>query len=123
MENQCIFCDLINKKDVLFSNEYASCFFDNFPVSKGHILIIPNRHVRTYFDLNKNEIEAIFDLSIKVKEYIDNLYHPDGYNIGFNVEESGGQSVFHCHMHVIPRYQGDIDNPRGGIRKILRTKK
>ena len=122
MENSCIFCDIIEKKDILFENDLAVAFFDAMPVSKGHILIIPKRHVVTYFDLNKEEISAIFALSQKVKEYLDNLYHPDGYNVGFNVLEAGGQSVMHAHMHVIPRYRGDVEHPRGGIRKIVKIK-
>ena len=114
----CPFCNL--KENILFENDLAIAFFDSFPVSKGHTLVIPKRHVETYFNLSKEEIEAMFELSNKVKEYLDNKYHPDGYNVGFNVEEAGGQSVMHCHMHIIPRYIGDIPHPRGGIRKILK---
>ncbi len=117
----CVFCDIINNKsEILFENDFAVAFFDSFPVSKGHTLIIPKRHVETYFDLSKEENDAIFELSIIVKKYLDEKYHPDGYNVGYNVGIYGGQSVMHCHMHVIPRYQGDIDNPRGGIRKIVK---
>ena len=114
----CPFCNL--KENILFENDLAIAFFDSHPVSKGHTLIIPKRHSETYFDLSKEEIAAIFELSIKVKEYLDNLYHPDGYNIGFNVLEAGGQSVMHTHMHVIPRYKGDVPHPRGGIRKVAK---
>lgn len=123
MEDNCIFCKIINDKNYLFENDLAVAFLDNSPVSLGHMLVIPKRHARTYFDLTEEEIKAMFDLSLKVKEYLDNLYHPDGYNVGFNIDECGGQSVFHCHMHVIPRYRSDVENPRGGIRKILRIKK
>lgn len=115
----CVFCTL-DKEKILFENDLAVAFFDNFPVSLGHTLIIPKRHSETYFDLTKEEITAIFELSKKVKELLCNKYHPDGYNIGFNVQEAGGQSVMHAHMHVIPRYKGDSDNPRGGIRKIVK---
>ncbi len=117
----CVFCHL-PKSDILLENDLAVAFFDHFPVSKGHTLIIPKRHCKTYFDLAEDEIKAIFDLSKKLKEYLDNLYHPDGYNIGFNVEEAGGQSVWHAHLHVIPRYLGDHPHPRGGIRKIINQK-
>ena len=116
---KCVFCDL-NKKDILFENDLAIAFFDKFPVSLGHTLIIPKRHVKTYFDLTNNEMNAIFDLSNKVKEFLDNKYHPDGYNVGFNVLEAGGQSVMHAHMHLIPRYKKDCNNPRGGIRKMVK---
>lgn len=114
----CPFCNLDEK--ILFENEFALAFFDNHPVSKGHSLVIPKRHVETYFDLDNEEITAIFELSKKVKEYLDNLYHPDGYNVGFNVLYAGGQSVMHAHLHVIPRYNGDSKHPRGGIRKIIK---
>lgn len=115
----CVFCHL-NKKEILFENELALAFFDSFPVSKGHILIIPKRHCEHYFELNKDEVVAIFELSLKVRQYLDDKYHPDGYNIGFNVLEAGGQSVMHTHLHIIPRYKGDVAHPRGGIRKILK---
>ena len=98
-------------------------FFDNFTVSKGHTLIIPKRHVETYFDLNEEEMKAIFNLSQEVKKLLTELYKPDGYNVGFNVGVDGGQSVMHCHMHVIPRYHGDALNPRGGIRKVVKNEK
>ena len=114
----CIFCEL--REDILFENDLAIAFFDNHPVSKGHTLVIPKRHVETYFDLNEKEIEAMFQLSIKVKEHLDREYHPDGYNVGFNVLEAGGQSVMHAHMHIIPRYKGDVPHPRGGIRKVAK---
>ena len=117
----CVFCNL-DKNQILFENELALAFFDGMPVSKGHALIIPKRHSKNYFELTKEEISAIFELSQKVKEYLDNLYHPDGYNVGFNVDEAGGQSVMHTHMHVIPRYKGDVTNPRGGIRKVVKIK-
>ncbi len=117
----CIFCRIIlDKKDILFENDLAVAFYDAFPVSQGHTLIIPKRHIETYFDLNSDEIKAIFDLSNKVKNHLDDLYHPDGYNIGFNAGVAAGQSVMHCHMHVIPRYKGDQENPRGGLRKVVK---
>lgn len=118
----CIFCQIINSKDVIMENDLAVAFYDSFPVSDGHTLIIPKRHAETYFDLTNDEIKAIFDLSNKVKELLDNKYHPDGYNVGFNVGVHAGQSVMHCHMHIIPRYKGDQENPRGGIRKVVKNK-
>ena len=116
----CPFCNL--KENILFENELALAFFDNYPVSKGHVLIIPKRHSENYFELTKEEMAAMFELSQKAKEYLDNLYHPDGFNVGFNVKEAGGQTVMHTHMHVIPRYKGDVENPRGGIRKVVKIK-
>ena len=118
----CVFCDLIDKKDYILENDLAVAFYDSFPVSEGHTLIIPKRHTKTYIDLTKEEMEAIFLLSNEVKKLLDEKYHPDGYNVGFNVNECGGQSVMHCHMHIIPRYKGDQENPRGGIRKVVKNK-
>lgn len=119
----CVFCDIIdNKKDIIVENELSVAFYDSFPVSDGHTLIIPKRHIETYFDLTKEEIASMFELSNKVKALLEEKYHPDGYNVGFNVGVVGGQSVMHCHMHVIPRYKGDQENPRGGIRKVVKNK-
>ena len=120
----CVFCNIIkDNKVIIAENELAVAFYDNFPVSKGHTLIIPKRHVETYFDLDEEEIKAIFSLSQEVKKILTELYNPDGYNVGFNVGVDGGQSVMHCHMHVIPRYHGDALNPRGGIRKVVKNDK
>ena len=120
----CVFCNIIkDNKVIIAENELAVAFYDNFPVSKGHTLIIPKRHVETYFDLNEEEMKAIFNLSQEVKKILIKLYKPDGYNVGFNVGVDGGQSVMHCHMHVIPRYHGDALNPRGGIRKVVKNEK
>ena len=119
----CVFCEIVNeKKDIIFESDLAVAFFDSHPVSVGHTLIIPKRHCVTYFDLTKEEIEEMFELSMKVKEHLDQEYQPDGFNVGFNCLEAGGQSVMHAHMHVIPRYKGDSENPRGGLRKVVKKK-
>lgn len=123
MNDSCVFCKIIEKKEYVFENELAVAFYDAMPASKGHMLIIPKSHKATYFDLTKEEMSAMFELSQVAKKHLDELYHPDGYNVGFNVGVAGGQSVFHAHMHVIPRYSGDVENPRGGIRKLAKVKK
>ena len=110
--DECVFCKL-NKNNYLFENELAFAVTDKVPASKGHCLVIPKRHVRTYFELTSEEINAMYELSKQVKDYIDSLYHPDGYNVGFNVDDAGGQSVWHAHLHVLPRYKGDTLHPRG----------
>lgn len=115
MEN-CIFC---NPEIKLTENEFVYARLDGFPVSHGHILIIPKRHVKTFFELTDDEVKAMYSLLKEIKFYIDNVYKPDGYNIGFNIGEAGGQTVEHCHLHVIPRYDGDVDNPKGGIRGVI----
>lgn len=119
----CVFCDIIKNKGFYFESELAVAIFDNHPVSVGHTLIIPKRHSETYFDLTKEEMADMFKLSLKVKQYLDSEFQPDGFNVGFNCKEAAGQTVMHTHMHVIPRYKGDVENPRGGIRKAAANKK
>ena len=97
-------------------------FYDGFPVSPGHALIIPKRHVASYFDLSVQEREAMTQMMLDVKQKLDDRFHPDGYNIGINVGEYAGQSIFHCHMHLIPRYKGDVENPKGGVRGVIPSK-
>ena len=121
---KCIFCDnFIPNKKIIFQNKYACAFFDEFPVSNGHIIIVSKRHARTFFDLTNQEQRSIIGLLNKCKKYLDINYKPDGYNVGLNCEETAGQSVMHVHMHLIPRYNGDVDNPRGGVRGVIPNKK
>ena len=118
MATSCVFCEIINSKQYLFDNDLAIALKDIHPASKGHTLVIPKRHCLTYFDLTKEEVKAMYELSNKVKKYLDDLYHPDGYNIVFNCLEAGGQSVMHCHMHVIPRYKGKALLTRSVVNNI-----
>ena len=119
----CIFCDKINKNNnTLFETSEWIAFFDEHPVSKGHTLLIPKKHFETYFDLPNSYTKTI-DLAIKdVKKILDEKFHPDGYNIGFNCGEAAWQSIMHFHIHIIPRYKGDVKNPRGGIRGVIPAK-
>lgn len=120
----CVFCDeFIPKKEKIFENDLAIAYYDGFPVSKGHILIISKNHKETFFDLTKEEQYAIIALLNKCKKHVDELYHPDGYNVGLNCGREAGQSVMHVHMHLIPRYKGDVENPRGGVRGVIPSKK
>jgi diadenosine tetraphosphate (Ap4A) HIT family hydrolase len=96
--------------------------WDRFPVSKGHLLIIPFRHTPDYFTLNREEKLALGDLIDECKTIIEENFKPDGYNIGYNIGNAAGQTVMHCHCHVIPRYKGDTDNPRGGVRRVVAGK-
>lgn len=114
----CIFCDYLSKKEFIVENELAFAIYDNFPVNKGHVLIMPKRHFAGYFEATQDEILAFYDLTKKIKKLLDSEFKPDGYNIGINIDEAAGQTIFHLHIHVIPRYTGDIKNPRGGIRKL-----
>lgn len=120
----CIFCTkFIPEKTPLFENDLALAFFDGFPVSEGHILIITRRHAATFFDTTAPERIAILDLLDKCKKYLDARYSPDGYNIGLNCGEAAGQSVPHIHLHLIPRYKNDVPDPRGGVRGVIPDKK
>ncbi|WP_082137349.1 HIT family protein [Lactiplantibacillus herbarum] len=112
----CVFCEPL---PLVLENDLAAAFFDKHPVSPGHLLIIPKRHYPTFFDVPTVERDAMFSLLEQAKSYLDERYHPNGYNIGINVEPAAGQTVMHCHLHLIPRYQGDVPDPRGGIRKML----
>jgi len=119
MEN-CLFCKWKNEKEkILIENDLAFARYDEFAVSKGHTLFMTKRHVKDFFDTTLEERNAIFELVDKMKELIDNEYHPTGYNIGMNCGLSAGQSVMHIHIHLIPRYDGDVENPRGGVRGVI----
>ena len=94
-------------------------FPDSFPVSKGHALVIPRRHVASIWEMTKEEYGDAFDLVRQVKDILQEKFEPQGFNIGVNCGVVAGQSVFHAHIHVIPRYAGDVPNPRGGVRNII----
>tara|TARA_Y100000590_G_C15662168_1_gene993104 strand:- start:15 stop:314 length:300 start_codon:yes stop_codon:yes gene_type:complete len=95
---------------------------DKYPVSNGHILVIPFRHYSNYFDSSTEELQAIWELVNKGKIFVDKLVNPDAYNIGINVGEYAGQTIPHLHIHVIPRYRGDMEDPKGGVRGVIPDK-
>ncbi|QDG52099.1 HIT domain-containing protein [Persicimonas caeni] len=103
----------------LASNDLAFAFFDGYPVTDGHTLIVPHRVVPTWFDATVEEQQAIMQLVDEVKAVLDARFEPDGYNIGINAGEAAGQTVMHLHVHVIPRYKGDMPDPRGGVRHVI----
>ena len=107
------------KAEKVLENDLAYAFFDLFPVSRGHMLIAPKRATPQIFDLNDAEYSACFDLVRRTKDYLKGKYSPDGFNIGINCGETAGQTVFHAHIHVIPRYKDDVPNPRGGVRNVI----
>ena len=104
-------------------NENALAISDIFPVNEGHILIIPKKHYVDYFDVSKDDREYLWDLIDECKQYLEDEYKPDGYNVGINCGEAAGQTVMHLHIHLIPRYSGDIENPRGGVRGVIPDKR
>ena len=120
--NPCIFCK-ITHKELQFENQLAYSSIDSYPVSEFHSLIVPKRHVETYFELNNEEIQACNELILKTKEKILKLDpNVKGFNIGTNAGKTAGQSIFHCHIHLIPRRLGDVDNPQGGVRSVIPKK-
>jgi len=122
MKENCPFC-YISEENMVLKNDYAFAIFDKYPVNKGHMLIIPFRHFPNYFEATKEEKLAFIDLLDKAKEFLDREYKPDGYNIGVNVGKYAGQTVFHVHIHLIPRYKGDVDDPTGGVRGVIPDKR
>ena len=118
--SECSFCT--PKNNVILETALAYSLFDKYPISKGHTLIIPKRHVSNYFDLSLNEqIACQLNLN-KLKEIIDKDYHPDGYNVGINIGNTAGQTIDHVHIHLIPRYKDDVTDPTGGVRNVIPEK-
>jgi diadenosine tetraphosphate (Ap4A) HIT family hydrolase len=113
----CIFCHL--DRPVLLENGLARAFYDAWPVSPGHVLVTPKRHARTILDLDADEYAACFALARAACDLLLAERAPDGFNIGVNCEPAGGQSVWHAHVHVIPRYRGDNPDPLGGVRNVI----
>ena len=121
----CIFCDLIKSIDkdrVIYQDSTWIAILDGYPVSEGHTLLIPKRHCETYFDLDLVESDSLAAAIKVVKAILDARYKPNGYNIGANCGEAAGQTVPHCHIHIIPRYNRDVENPRGGVRGVIPNK-
>ena len=120
--NPCIFCN-VRKEDMIYENEYAFVSYDSYPVSKFHCLIIPKRHIRNYFDLDEKDLNACNQLIKKIRSKIekdDNLV--EGFNLGTNAGIVAGQTIMHCHIHLIPRRKGDVENPQGGVRGVIPLK-
>ena len=113
---ECFFC---KTNDYIMENELAKARYDGYPVSKGHMVFVTKRCVPTFFNTTKEERVALFDLVDKAKQMLDKLYHPNGYNIGINCGQASGQTIMHIHIHLIPRYNGDVPDPRGGVRGVI----
>ncbi len=115
----CVFCARAAAGDVTASNELAVAVPDAFPLSPGHTLIVSRRHEADYFALTRDEQAALWTLVNTLRERLVRERRPDGFNVGVNVGAAGGQTIGHVHVHLIPRYAGDVEDPRGGIRWIL----
>lgn len=117
--NNCIFC---NPTNILINGEYSYSRLDGYPVSEGHCLVIPKRHVISIDDLTDSELKDLYTVLKQTKIMLCEVYQPDGFNIGINEGEAAGQTVGHLHIHIIPRYKGDVECPRGGVRGVIPSK-
>ncbi|MDP2760583.1 MAG: HIT family protein [Sideroxyarcus sp.] len=116
----CLFCT--DPRGVSIQHELAFSARDSYPASPGHTVVIPRRHVASFFDLTAEEVAACMHLIKEEKKLIDDEFRPEGYNIGVNVGPEAGQSIFHVHIHIIPRHKGDVENPQGGVRHVIPKK-
>ena len=110
-------------RELIVETATVFSFYDKFPVSKGHALVVPKRLVSNYFELTLKEQMACWIVVNKVKAILQEKYNSDGFNIGININEDAGQTISHCHIHIIPRYKGDVEVPRGGVRGVIPCKK
>jgi diadenosine tetraphosphate (Ap4A) HIT family hydrolase len=119
MTTEAAACELCSRSEVLLENPLAYVRYDSNSLSRGHVLVIPKRHVASFFDMTADEQGAVLALLRDIQKAIQQQHRPDGYNIGVNVGKAAGQSRMHVHMHLIPRYEGDVADPGGGIRCVL----
>ena len=118
MSKRCPFC-FPPAERVFLETDGVLGIWDGFPVSPGHALIVPRRHVATWFEADESEKAALVAAIDAAKTEIENAHQPDGYNIGVNLGEAAGQTIEHLHVHLIPRYAGDVPNPVGGVRGVI----
>jgi diadenosine tetraphosphate (Ap4A) HIT family hydrolase len=119
--NDCPFCALDSR--IVAQNELAAAVRDKEPASKGHTLVVPKRHCKSFFELTTAEVGACFDLLLAQRERLLADYRPDGFNVGVNEGAAAGQTIEHTHWHLIPRYEGDHPHPRGGVRHVIPTRR
>ena len=116
----CLFCNV--NKPYLYEDAHVFAIYDQFPVSKGHVLIITKNHRNDYFEITSEEAASIHKAIKAMKKTLDDTYQPQGYNIGVNNGEASGQTISHLHVHLIPRYTHDMEDPRGGVRGVIPEK-
>lgn len=114
-----LICPFCHPEEVVLENELAWVRFDKYPVNPGHMLVITRRHVSDFFASTREERKAINALLEEAKRLLEDRFKPDGYNIGVNCSPAAGQTIMHLHIHLIPRYTGDMENPRGGVRGVI----
>lgn len=117
--NNCIFCNPYKRLTLITESPTTYAILDGYPISKGHSLVIPKRHVADYFDLSLAEQNSCWFMVNKVKQILTDKYNPDGFNIGININKAGGQKIMHTNIHIIPRYHGDTPNSKSGIRQVI----
>lgn len=117
--SSCVFCTI---NESIFDDNHFWIIKDNYPVSSGHTLIIPKKHILSFFDLDQQDFIHLYSVIKKLKIFLDQQFNPDGFNIGINDGKSAGRTIDHLHIHVIPRYLNDQKDPRGGIRLIFPEK-
>lgn len=115
--NDCVFCD-IQQEDILFQTDHLISFYDRYPVNNGHVLIIPKRHIDSVFQFTAQEWKELPSMLQIIEGYLFATNGAIAFNVGFNDGRAAGQTIWHAHVHVIPRYEGDVPDPRGGIRNI-----
>lgn len=120
--SDCIFCESNLQRAPIRTFDNCYVLEDAYPVSKGHLLIIPKEHVLDWFSASKPLQLELLDALSEMKQYLEDKHQPDGYNIGMNCGNAAGQSIMHLHIHLIPRYQGDSQNPKGGVRGVIPSK-
>ncbi|SEP76289.1 Diadenosine tetraphosphate (Ap4A) hydrolase [Lentzea albida] len=121
VQADCLFCKLHDSSlhEILVESDNFVVRWDNYPLSKGHVELVPRRHIESFFDMTAVEIVEAYTLMTQAREEIDDQFGPAAYTIGVNDGTAAGRTVDHLHIHLIPRYEGDVDDPRGGIRQIL----
>lgn len=120
-KDYCLFCDKENKEQhrIICENDLFYSRWDNIPVSEGHAEVIPKKHIESFFELTDGELSQMYDLTKKTKDIISDKFQPDGYTLGINEGLAAGRTIPHLHFHIIPRYTGDVENPRGGVRNVI----
>ncbi len=113
--NNCLFCAVASR---VLENQGFYAIPDRYPVNPGHLLIISKRHTPDIFGLDETEFMNLHEIITRAKQMLDAKYEPDGYNLGVNCGEAAGQTINHFHLHIIPRFKGDVENPRGGVRNL-----
>lgn len=119
----CPFCNPESGIEIIIENDIAYAMYDKFPVCNGHTLLIPKRHCADYFELTREEQATCWRMVNELKNFLKDKFHPDGFNIGINVNEAAGQTIPHVHIHLIPRYKGDVEQPEGGVRGVIPEKR